>query len=406
MKTGTFFLLALILRIFFILHHDIGLNPDEKRNWKIAENHLTGNGYTYNGKQTGFHSSFCVFLYEGLQRAGISQKSWEWFCMVLSVILFYISAYYFRDMLNFFVSEKVSAAGVILYLFYPSNIYYIGSILFYENLVMPALVITVSLLLSALIAERNLKKGEIAFIFLAAVFSSWLRPSVLFVYFFLFLTSAILFAQKKIKTRGLFVVIISALALFQLPAAYKHKLQFGHYVLSTQSGFELLQGHNELARGSFRQLKEDADPLEIYVEKRIPGLQKMNEYEESQARKNFALQWIKENPAKEIALVVRKIAIYFAPQNYIVLPFSQWYNPINAFAHIGFILFCFKLIFSFKKTARPETILLMVVPASVLILNVIFFVVYRARYFAEPFMLLFAVRLFHDYFYSKNIAAQ
>ena len=100
------------------------------------------------------------------------------------------------------------------------------------------------------------------------------------------------------------------------------------------------------------------------------------------------MKWIKENPADEIKLIVRKIAIYFLPKNFEVLYGSNILNPINLFTHIFFL--CFILMQLYKKSITLNELLIFSPVAASIILSVVFFVGYRWRCYAEPFMIIFA----------------
>lgn len=378
-------LVSLSLRVALIAYNGIDLNHDEQANWKIAENHLSGLGYTFNGSKTSFHSSSCVLFYEGLQLAGISRRVWEWFCTISSLALFIISIFYFHRLAKF-INEKYAFWPTLLYIFYPAN-FYIGSLQFYENMVLPAMVILVAIIAEGIFVRRSLKWQEWLFIVVIVILSSYLRYVTLIIYLFLFTVCIILFKEYRTRFALLILILIAA----QVPALIKTYNQFGAPLLSTQTGFELMQGHSDLARGSlWGSWSDETNPYYKYSRIVIPGLDSMNELEESKARAAFALNWIKENPLKELVLIARKVAIYFSPLNYKWLPTSNWYNPVNLAVHLGFLVFCFR----FRRS--KENYLLIAIPMACLLITIIFFVVYRVRFFAEPFMILCALQLFHQ----------
>ena len=197
-----------------------------------------------------------------------------------------------------------------------------------------------------------------------------------------------------------FPVMLFALLLTQVPAFVKHKHQFGSYILSTQAGFELLQGHNEHARGShFRIPLMKEDGLYAYARLHIAGFDTMNQYQESQARASLALEWIKKNPIAELKLNFRKIVIYFLPQNYRVLKTSEWYNPLNLLVHLGFLAFLMTMFF---RPLQRMDILLIIIPLACLMLTLLFFVVYRVRFYAEPFMIVCTMNVIQRFMPKSN----
>lgn len=356
MKLLPFIIAHLAIRIFFFWQNGAVFNLDEVSNWQIAENHLSGLGYTLNGEQAAFHSSFCVFLYEGLQLIGISLHTWELVSVIISLIVFTISVFYFQRLLKIYVNERIAFYGTLLYLFYPSVIYYIGSLNLYENIVMPLMVISVHLLI----------KNKLIPVLILAIICTYLRPSTLFIFILVFLIHRIW--------------LIPLLLIAQTPALIKCYSQFNHPVLSTQFGYELLQGHNELAKGSWYGYwsHDTSRYAKMY---HFNG----NQYVQSRLRSGEAVRWIKENPDKELKLIIRKIFIYFSPQNFEALPFSGWYNPVNLIVHLGFII-------SLLYFKRGDS-LLYVIPIACLMLSIIFFVAYRVRFYAEPFMIILSMRL-------------
>ena len=84
--------------------------------------------------------------------------------------------------------------------------------------------------------------------------------------------------------------------IVQMPALYKNYQIFGKYTLSTQADYNFLLGHNEFARGSWLGNSGFNTEWDKYIAGQIPGIENMNEYQEAQARKKLAVQWIKDNP--------------------------------------------------------------------------------------------------------------
>lgn len=63
---------------------------------------------------------------------------------------------------------------------------------------------------------------------------------------------------------------------------------FGEYVLSTQAGYELLQGHNPNSKGSWMgDWKNSSSPNLIYAHSQINNIEELNELEEGKARKKL-----------------------------------------------------------------------------------------------------------------------
>tara|TARA_B100000315_G_C14582565_1_gene591302 strand:- start:1481 stop:2776 length:1296 start_codon:yes stop_codon:yes gene_type:complete len=399
--------ISLILRISFIYTNrnawgnEFGWGPDEKRNYEIASNYLKGFGYSIKNESgqyitTAFHSSFPVFIYKYLITSGIQIEYWTLFIQFLSTILYAFSIISFYRIINFFThSWKRSIFGSSVYAFYPSIIYYIGSLFLYENIVLPILVILANRLLEIL-KNRTISLTEIGFISLMVTISILIRPQVVPIYFGLFLTfgftilSDNLGNYHNIMKRGIVLIVFMPLVIFlaHIPILKINYSMFGHYIISTQVGFSLLEGHNPYARGSW----SSEGLADKYAFMMIPKITEMNEYEGSQARKKIALNWIVNNPLAEVILLLRKMAIIFLPKNYSIgkniLPYSDIFNPINFFVHFLFLLSVFLMCLRIRELELPELIVLSPVVFSIL-LSLVFFVGYRWRLWAEPFMITY-----------------
>ena len=133
-------------------------------------------------------------------------------------------------------------------------------------------------------------------------------------------------------------VIIEAKVFCIAQSVTPNKELFGVYILSTQSGFELLQGHSPVAQGSWMHHWEDmGNPLYEYAHKNIKNLDSLNEYEASQARKHLAMDWAVHHPLKEIILTARKIVIYFFPDNFEELSQKWCLNIFTLLTHLLFL---------------------------------------------------------------------
>jgi hypothetical protein len=396
---------ATLFRIIFTVYNNpaLTMNPDEESNYQIAANAEEGRGYVYFDVakkeyfESAFQASFPAFTYQFLIRNHIPKNVWVAFVLSAGVALFAVSLYYFYLILGFFnVGAKNRLAALAVWCFYPSFQYYVGSLFAYENIVLPLLVINVYFFLK-LLNNRKLSIPEIAFMVVSIDLSVLFRPHALFIYPLVFLTAGILIGFNRNRNAGsvktyallLLTVLVTATAL-HIPILQKTHKQFGAYILSTQSGFELLQGHNPYARGSWLGTWQDPEgEFYKYVKAAVPQIDSLNQYEESNARKELALNFVKNNPVKEVELVLRKMAAYFLPMNYEFLPSSQWYNPINLLVHVLFLISVGVSVFNLKRITRNEWFILAPVVASVG-LTLIFFAGYRWRYYAEPFMIIFA----------------
>lgn len=408
-------LVSILIRIilFFVIYKgSLVLNLDDEGVFRIAENYIDGHGYTIlkNGvyKPSAFHASTPVFIYKWLIESGISKDTWSFSICIISLILFFVSTFYFYCLCAKFINDRMAFFSTLTYVFYPSVLVYIGTCITYENFVMPMMVINVYILVDSY-QKNKMSVFNFVLLLILVCISCIFKSNVLAVYVVLILTYIFLsLFYKRYALATALVVVGVVLSIVHVPAFIKNKLLFGEYILSTQSGFELLQGHNPTARGSWMgDWVEKSSPIYIYAHNKIANIDSLDEYQESVARKNLAIQWIKSNPIQELKLLIRKSIIYFIPQNLEVVQTSNIYNPINLSVHVLFISMILYLIFNNKISGED---CLMIAPfIGSFAVTLLYFVGYRWRFYAEPFMILYAwrmVEILKRYYKTKKQTTQ
>lgn len=372
------------------------MNNDEESNYYIANNYLSGNNYTNKyDRLSSFHGSFQVFVYKQLIQYKIPKKAYILLVHIIALIAFLISIAYFNKILIYLqLPNKWSFISTIVYSLYPSNLIYIGNHFNYEKIVLPLLIIILYYFLKTIKTKVSL--SQIWFIPFMVVLCCLLRAQLFFIFLFIYAIYLLaypknsqLYGQKAyIALATIFLTLVT-----HAPILQKNKLLFGEYMLSTQMGYELMQGHNDLARGSwFGYWWKEGSPYLAYSKQVIPDLESLNEYEEGIARQQFALNWIKENPMKEIKLIVKKTAIFFLPKNY---ESHRRFNLINALVHFGFIA---ALLWAFLKRQFEFNSFMILAPiVSTYVLSLIFFVGYRWRFYAEPFFIIYVTYQLNKY---------
>lgn len=387
--------LCIKLCLLFIVNDNLSMNWDEEVNYEIATNHINGKGYTYHNPvkkealPTAFHGSFPIFLYEFLIKSGIRKESWVIFMYALTLILFGVSILFFFKLSSLIIhNERYAFFATITYCFYPSFLYYIGTLFFYENVVTSLLIIVIYRLLSA--QKTGYQKVDYFILPLAISLSCLFRPQTIAI-FALILTLYLFIAiiNRMYKLIPLLFLVISFTSILHIPILIKNKKLFGEYILSTQSGFEFLQGHNPYAKGSWMgKWKDPKSQFYKYAHDQIKNIDSLNEWEESKQRQKLAMKWIKENPINEILLDLTKVLIFFVPKNFEVLRAHNILNPINLLVHLSFL--CLILFKCYKRDFTLDQLQLLSPIAASMALSIVFFVGYRWRYYAEPFMIIFA----------------
>jgi hypothetical protein len=201
--------------------------------------------------------------------------------------------------------------------------------------------------------------------------------------------------SKKQHTNNTVLYFLIALAVSigvsYIPALEKNRKMFGAYAISTQTGFELLQGNNGMNNGNW-EFPEPGDTLDKYVHERIPDVESLDEYSESKARGELAKSWIKEHPGREMINIVKKAVRYFVPRNaptHIKQVFK--YHPLTCLVHLIFlttIIVC--LVKDRRFLFSAEMVLLLIPVAATLLLVMIFFFTFKMRYYGDPFMIIIA----------------
>ncbi len=395
-----------LLRIVLLFYHNPNLimNIDEESNFEVAMNHFQGRGYTYfdperNGYfPTAFHSSFSIFVYENIVlKNHIHKRTWVSFCNILSGILLALSVWYFFQLSLFFLNEKTSWYCTLMYVIFPSVLYYIGTLFWYEQMVLSLLIIIIYLVIKSLKTSLTPVEWLICVIGITLCSLIRLQTVAIFAPLLLFVISILLIRRHYLKVI-IYTGIVLIATVSHFPSLAKNKQIYGHYILSTQTGFELLQGHNPFAKGSWMGdwlLPQSA--LYQYSHKKIPHIGTLNQYQESKARKAVAIEWIKENPLSELKLAVRKIALYFLPRNFEFLPYHHILNPINLVVYLSFLYFLIQSLIQFQKKWTAEMVILMTPFIGSMALTLIFFMGARWRFYAEPFMIIFTFMLWKNW---------
>ena len=290
-----------------------------------------------------------------------------------------------------FLNERLSKISTFAYCLYPSIFFYIGPLFFYENLVLSMIVITSYLFLK----KKNFIDFFIIIIF--AVLSLLLRFQTVFIWILLFASFTLFdfYKFRKIKSFLPILLFIVVACIAHKPILDKNYILFENKTLTTGSGATFFIGANENARGSWDGTGNVTNQLKSKIENNL------NESEINKIYFKAGIEWIKKNPLDYLILQFRKLAIYFLPQNYSILPGNRIYNPINFIFHIGFFLFLLGVLKNRKFDYKNIVILSPIIGS--LIISLLFFIGYRWRYYAEPYMVLTAIIFYSQIIKRNNI---
>jgi hypothetical protein len=386
-------LLAVALKamLTFGIVKSFRLSWDEESAWTVAGNKNQGHDYSlYNAekneyRKTAFHGSFTVILYDFFIRHDISKNTWMIFLYIATFISFILSVYYFYRITGSCLENKtLQLLCTTTYAFYPSVQYYIGALLLYENIAASLLIIFMYCLIRA--RRDGFKPIHYMVLPLIVSASCLFRPQLIVIYTLILFLYLVVAGNRKPFIAIMLLSFALTFAGF-MPTLQKNKKLFGSCMLGTQRSFELLQGHNPVARGSWMHHWEDkGNPLYEYVHSEIINLDSLNENEEANARRKLAVSWAVQNPGKEFILTLRKAAIYFLPANFEELPACWLLNLITLLVHLFFL--CGTIYLAWNRSLRKELLSLYFPVIASFLLTLIFYVGYRWRFYAEPFMIL------------------
>jgi hypothetical protein len=401
-----------LLRAVLLFHHNPNLimNIDEESNFEVATNHFKGRGYTYfdpekNGYYpTAFHGSFTIFVYENLiLKQHIHKRKWVSFCNIVSALFLCISIIFFYRLSQRFLPEKLVLYATLLYAVFPPVVYYIGTLFWYEQIVLSWLIIIVYYVIKAI--NSTLKPLEWMFLIVLILLSTLFRLQTITILLpLLVLVAGYSLYKKKYFLTSMMLLTLTLGMIAHIPSLKKNKDLYGKYMLSTQMGYEILQGHNPHAKGSWMgDWLLPSSALYQYSHQQIPNLKNLNQYEEGVARQQVAVNWMKQHPLEELKLQFRKVALYFLPRNFEFLPYNQWLNPLNFIVYAGFLAYVFWLIKNKCKPIDISRLILLMPFIGSITLTLVFFMGARWRYYAEPFMIIFMFMWLHQIWPNINI---
>ncbi len=297
------------------------------------------------------------------------------------------------------------------YLTFPSTLIYMGCIPLYENICLPFSVIGISFLLKLIM--KQVKNNSLVFLAISLMLTMGvlLRPQSLIPTLMVLLVFGIC-TLLQTKREGIksntaswkFVGIFSIVFLISQSFIFFTNYKYFNTIFYTNRADAFMWGHYELAKGSWDGTVDlKGSEGYIYERKIIPGFDTMSELEQNAAQKNIANNWIKNNFSKELKLLFKKVGIFFMPYNFDYLKF----NFSMFFIHLGFFMFGFFVIIKRRLLFCNKAILFSLTwVIGVVIVNVLFFVEYRIKYFADPYMLIFSVFIgnkIYEWFVNKTI---
>lgn len=412
-----FLILCISLKLYFIFGFTthLHLNPDNERNYTIAQNYLAGKGYGLESgtvphfRLSAYHTSSTVFLFQFLIKRQVSKDTIVLVFYIISTLLYLLAIWYLHLLLR-----ELQVKPVLVYLstaifaLYPSVMYAIGTTCDFDNLIVPLHVIYFYYLLQ-LVKGKVLKPGVLILLALGITLSCFLRSQVIPLYFLAGCYMLVLYYKRNTCFRQKYTIpvfwalVALCLTTAFVPVLIKNKKMFNSYIISTQFGFEFLEGHNAYTRGNW-QYTFPGTPLENYVHRRFPDIDSLDEYTDGKLRASLAWEWIRAHPALEVKYALKKVVRYFIPENQqpenIKALFR--YHPLTILVHVVFLFSVGWTLFRDRSLLFSKEMLLLMIPViSTIMLTVIFYFDFRLRYHAEPFLIIISACLVNN-FLSKR----
>jgi 4-amino-4-deoxy-L-arabinose transferase-like glycosyltransferase len=261
----------------------------------------SGLGYSEGGFLTAFWPPGWPMVISVLFRLfGVSLIVVQIFNLLCSLVTAWLTLDLGRRLFN---SELAARIGLLLLAIYPNSIVYVP-------LVWTEVFYTTLLLLGCWLVVAGRSTVTLTLAGLVFGLATLVRTQTLIVIPFIFgidlLRGRISFKRVTTILMKCAAVIACALVVV-LPWSYRNYKIFGEWVLvSTNGGWTLLTGNNPSARGDYKQDDPLVNSLLPHRGARVPQ-SVANEIEFDKEAKRRALQWIKDNPGRFVALLPLKV---------------------------------------------------------------------------------------------------
>ncbi len=308
--------------------------------------------------------------------------------------LFFLPAlWFFYQLLAKLTDGKWALAFTFLFCIYPST-YYVGLLNVFEPIITYLMVCVLAFVALGKVETTSRPVLQIFCWALAVLFCVWMKPHILFTLFFFLVVGAWQAFHLKKWTRTLTALsvffVVSILA--QVPILLSNYADFGKVFLANQAGIDFFHAHNPYARGCWTPelfQKHGAELTELIAQNK--DLPTYNEKQEADYYKQLATQWIYDHPFDEALLLGKKVLILFQPYNFL----SLRVNVLTLFVHLGLLAYLFFFI-KLKRYSYAIDWYILGVIAAIVLLNLLYFVEYRWRFFADPeLLMLAAIGYFH-----------
>lgn len=379
------FILALFIRVFFVLSFPSPLGSDSLTYHRLASNLASGEGYreqreVITSYRPPGYPLFLAAVYRLFGSNTLSPRLVQALLGAFTVLTVTILA-------NTLYDEKTSwIAGILLSVF-PVQIYY-------SNLLLSEVLFTALFSLFLLMTTRTPSNKNAVFLGVIHGLSVLIRPSILFY------PLVLLIGKFSLKLRAKYLTILFSVSLLIIGGwVYRNFKIFNRPTfISTNVGVNFWIGHNPEANGTYRF--PDDNPLWDIEDEAL----------RSRTGLELGIDYILSHPLEDLKLAVYKIWWLFLPDlqtgTGIITRDSTtliWLYMINALFHISVLLFSLLLL---ERLPDRRWLILSMIYWGVL--HILFFGHPRFLYPLLPFLILpLCYRLAHgnnlrDIFSKRN----
>lgn len=305
---------------------------------------------------------------------GIFLLFFKWIFFIPSVICLF-------RIIRKLTSEVIAYGFTLIFVVYPSTIY-VGLLNVFEPITTYMMVIFLHKICFDYWDNKQNSLVTILKYSVLVLFCMYLKPHVLLTIILLFLPAFVFSIIEKRILPGLKLISFSILLIIlgHLPILKSNYDDFGKIFLANQAGIDFFHGHNPYAKGSWTSslFVEHGDQLIPWI-KQNKNLPILDEKQEADYYQKLGIEWIVQNPMAELILATKKVAIFFLPFNFMSLKF----NLITFIIHLFLGVYLFYFINNKRYSNLIDWYILGIIFA-ILALNVLYFVEYRWRFFADP----------------------
>lgn len=382
---------AFILRIAMIVTFKTYAHPFVWEYETIANNLLSGEGYSFRYLNTTYWSSgtplfavLCAGIYAVTNHSYLAVLVVQsLFSIALALTIFSIGKMVF--------SESVGLLAAALVAFHPGFVYY--DVFNLLPLSIDSFLIAVIALLLLKYRERQHVKTMLllgAVIGIAVLSRGISGVLLLLVLTYLFSFARRLSLKQRLKFAG---CVVAAAFLVLSPWLIRNYVVHKQFVfISTSTGELFWRGNNKHATGTLSD-KDKTKILNLWPTDFKDRVSSMSELEQKKFFETEAWRFIRENPAEATRLYLKKIYYFwwFSPQSGIKYPKSY----LTAYRFFYLVLIIFSIVGagfalrSSKREVREASLILIAIPVTISLAQSLFYVEGRHRWLVEPLIIIF-----------------